>query len=268
MSFLINEQEYYDICYKCKTMELRIDSLLNTITDYEQQIQKLSNLLNRANKIINNKKEYAVSVSPDGDIAFGNDFIKDEIHKSIIKEIISSETLQELYEKTDKINHNFTSMIEAIKRQDGIIVERSIEIDTEEQLEKIRNEYTIRFMKDLKNTNQTKYKEILSAAAEDISSKITLPDKIEYRGIGDPIYEEYSKYIYTIKGGDPTKKYKVKGISYTNTSNKSVKSATIKLIKTILSGEEIVVKSDQLIREQFRQKIDVQTTNTRTAHSS
>ena len=276
MGITIGCQEYFDLHYKATFLEKKVEHLLEIIKEKDdvianqtKELKELNELLDKVFKSISTEKTYAVSVSPDGDIAFSDDFVKDDIRKSVIKDIITSDTLQGLYEKTEQLQAEFTSTMDAIKRQDGVVVERSLEADAELQLERIREIYTNMFIEDLKQNDSNKCKEILTAVAKELSDKITLPNTPEYRGIGDPLFEEYSKYKYTLKDGNPEKVYKVVGIRYVgNSKDKTVKSVLIKLVNTVLSGEEIVVKPEQLIRDQFCHKVNVQTKNGRKLNRS
>lgn len=251
MDVCIPMDEYVQIVYERSFYSIENNKL-------KKEIKELQDLLAKAEKIINDHKSPIVSVSSTGDISFNSKVIEDNISKEIVKDIILDTNLNGLFTRTEDIYNKAQTTFDAIKRQDGISIERSIEKDAEQQLENINKVYDTLFISDIKKNYKDLYNKISKDAANTISEFIQLNDTIEYRGIGDAIFEKYSKYKYRIKGDKSGKIYKVKGVSYSEDENhnKILSGVVIKLANTVLSAEEIVVTPDQLIPDSFRNKID------------
>lgn len=258
MSIKLSYNEYFELIYKLNKYKLNEKDLYNKIEEQKKEIDQYKNEIKILTEQVNRYKNAAVSVDPNGNIAFSNETIKDEITKNVVKDIILDNNLQILFSSAEELNNKVVSTFEAIRKQDGISIEKSLEKETLAQIENIKKTYDEIFIKDLKANHHKLQEQIVKQSAEEISSLISLPNRLQYRGTGDPIFEQYSQYQYTIKGDNSGKIYKVKGISYEqNTENKKIISnVVVKLVNTVLSAEELVVAPEQLVKCSFRTKIN------------
>lgn len=257
MDLTVTQKEYFDLIYTKEVLKLQNIDLKNEINKKNSEIERLYKLLKKSEEMLNKIKPI-ISVSPTGDISFSDEIIKNEVNKSVVKDIVLDTNLKSLFTKTDELEHKVNITFDAIKNQDGVIIERSIEKELDSQIESIKKTYDELFIKDLKENYELKNSLIKESAKHISGDVINLPDTIQYRSTGDPLYEQYSKFYYTIKGDNSGKIYKVKGVSYESspTNKRKISKVIIKLVNTVLSAEEIAVEPDKLIRGSFRDTVD------------
>ena len=192
---------------------------------------------------------------------FRDKFIKEEISKTVVKDIILSDTLQTLFNRTEEISNNFEKITTAIKKHDKISIDKSLEKEARQQMIAIDSVYAEHFKEQMKTTQEGNdiIKQVLVNAGVEIADKVVkLPSKITYTK--SPIIKDYSDYYnheYKIKGQSDDKVYKLKKVI---TSDNTVK---FKMVNIQLSADEYIATEDELIEYRFRSQInDVVETNT------